>query len=61
MTLALDDSTTSNQTIYSESGNEGDENESISSLNSGDPGGAVLWPSSISVVKYLTFVKERGR
>jgi predicted nicotinamide N-methyase len=58
MALALDDSTTSNQTIYSESGNETDENEGISSLKSGDPYGAVLWPSSISVAKYLTLLKS---
>lgn len=58
MALALDDSTTSNQTIYSESGNEGDENEGICSLNSGDPYGAVLWPSSVSVAKYLSLLKN---
>jgi hypothetical protein len=58
MALALDDSTTSNQTIYSESGNEGDENEGICFLNSGDPYGAVLWPSSVSVAKYLSLLKN---
>jgi len=58
MALALDDSTTSNQTIYSESGNEGDGNEGICSLNSGDPYGAVLWPSSVSVAKYLSLLKN---
>jgi predicted nicotinamide N-methyase len=59
MALALDDgATTNNETTEARSNSSNAENEGVTTLYSGDPYGAVLWPSARNVAKYLLSLKR---
>jgi hypothetical protein len=59
MALAVDDSSTATDKVRESCcPNKRKGNEVLKSLKSGDPYGAVLWPSSITFVKYLVPLKK---
>lgn len=59
MALALDDgATTNNETTEAHSSKPNAEQQGVTTLYSGDPYGAVLWPSARTVAEYLLSLKR---